>query len=114
MTDNLRAYVHAQIVETLAEIQRNAGRDVPAISDDTVPFNDLAGFDSLNGVEAAVVFSERVAVEIDQLPLVKAGTSRLATVREVVDATVERHGAQIAAAIQSASVRTKDPASSVV
>lgn len=111
MALGLRDHVRTQLVATLADIQRNAGREVPAISDETVPFTDLAGFDSLNGVEAAVLFSERVGVEIDELPLVKAGSGRLATVREVVDATVEKHGPQIAAAMKPSPIRTANASS---
>ena len=99
-----RDYIHGTIVGVIADIQRNAGREVPQITDETVPFDHVIGFDSVCGVEAAVLISERLAVEIEQIPFVSPTGGHHTKVREIVDMLVISHGHRIVAGTVSASV----------
>lgn len=91
----VRDQVRQHFFETLAEIQRNAGREVPTITDETVPFDHLPGFDSVSGVEAEVTLSGRLGVEIDKIAFVLPRTGKHATVREIVDTIAEKYGARL-------------------
>jgi len=44
-----------KVAEALRMIQEMSGRPLDEITEDTVPIGGLAGFDSLNGVEVAVI-----------------------------------------------------------
>ena len=89
--------VQEQLIGALTQVQQDASREVPLLTDESVPLRDLAGFDSLSGVETAVLLSERVGFDIDDLPFATAGGERPLTVREIVEAVVRRHGAALAA-----------------
>lgn len=43
------------ITKVLEELQRNSGRPCGALTATTTPIGDLAGFDSLSGIEATVM-----------------------------------------------------------
>ena len=98
-----RDYIHGTLIAVIADIQRNAGREVPQITDETVPFDHVLGFDSVCGVEAAVLISERLSVEVDQIPFVSLTDGHHTKVREIVDALVISHGRRIAVGAASAS-----------
>jgi hypothetical protein len=44
-----------KVAEALRMIQEMSGRPADEIAEDTIPIGGLAGFDSLNGVEVAVI-----------------------------------------------------------
>jgi hypothetical protein len=44
-----------KVAEALRMIQKISGRPVDEITEGTIPIGGLAGFDSLNGVEVAVI-----------------------------------------------------------
>lgn len=76
--------VRAVLTEVLVEIQDLGGEEMPEISDDTCPMEDLADFDSLSAVEAVTQLSERLSEELDPtLFWNKDGT--LLKVGEIVD-----------------------------
>src|SRR5205085_9808878 len=93
-TDDYRKFVTDKLIETLSEIQNNAGRELPAITEATVPLEDLPGFDSLNAVESSVLLSEKVATEIDETVFF-AKRIHQPTVREIVDSILQKHGNEI-------------------
>jgi hypothetical protein len=95
----LQAEVTARLIETLAGLQSMAGREFRHISDDTVPFDDLPGFDSVNGVEAAVMFSELVSVEVDSLAFVSHRSGHHLSIRETVETVIATYGDRIAASL---------------
>jgi hypothetical protein len=68
---------------------------MPAITENTVPLDQLEGFDSLSGVEAAVLLSETIGTEIDRLPLVAPATGKSLTLREIVGALITEYGSKI-------------------
>lgn len=54
------------LIEVLVEIQKDSGRSIPeSINEDTCPFLDFAGFDSLNCVEASADLSKRFDCTIE-------------------------------------------------
>ncbi|MGB7443423.1 MAG: acyl carrier protein [Coleofasciculaceae cyanobacterium] len=56
--------VKEQLIEVLTEIQSDSGYKETQISGTTCPITDLEGFDSLLGVEAINMLSDKLGVEI--------------------------------------------------
>ncbi len=52
--------IKTELKKVLAEIQGKTGRAPMAISDETRPMQDLAGFDSFNAVEASTELSAQL------------------------------------------------------
>lgn len=52
------------VIEVLNTVQRISGRSETPITGSTCPIGDLEEFDSLSGVEASVILSERVGFEL--------------------------------------------------
>lgn len=98
-----REHILSTLIGVICDIQRNAGRDVPRITEDTVPFDHVAGFDSVCGVEAAVLVSERIGVEIEQIPFVSAKDGHHQTVCGIVDAMMASHGQRIVSGVRPAA-----------
>jgi hypothetical protein len=89
--DSNRSWVKQQLVEVLTGIQRDSGREAVGISDGTVPLDHLPGFDSLSGVETEVLLSERLGIELRNVPFTEPRTGRCRTVVEIADALVADH-----------------------
>lgn len=75
------------VIDVLKSVQEISGRDVGEIVGATCPIGDLDGFDSLSGVEASALLSDRIGFE---LPGVNAfvneeGTKAL-SVNQIADA----------------------------
>ena len=75
------------VIDVLTSVQKVSGREVGEITSSTCPIGDLDGFDSLNGVEASALLSDRIGFE---LPGVNAfvnekGTNAL-SVNQIADA----------------------------
>jgi hypothetical protein len=83
--DDIRSHLCAVI----ADIQVEAGWVPPALSDQVKPMSDLAGFDSLCGVDAEVRLSERLGVEIKQIPFKSRGRDQ--SIGEIVDGLCTLH-----------------------
>jgi len=96
MDDESRRAFTQVLVESLSEAQRRSGRQVQAISEDTVPFTDLEDFDSHSGVEVEVLLSERVGFEIEDIPFCEGRRgSRQLPVSEIVNVLVKKYGTAI-------------------
>jgi acyl carrier protein len=93
--DSTREFVRDRLIKTLSAIQSNAGRETPAITNETVPFDDLPGFDSLNAVESSVILSSTVEVEISETVFFPQNGSKHLTLGEIVEAIVANHGSHI-------------------
>ncbi len=94
--NSIRHLVQGRLIEVLTAVQTGAGRGMPAvISEDTIPLDHLEGFDSLSGVEAAVLLSEAIETEVDRLPLVASATGKSLSLKEIVDALVSEYGSRI-------------------
>jgi acyl carrier protein len=59
-----RESVRAIVIDVLTEIQTMGGNPVPDFTDELHPMSELAGFDSMNAVEVAVLLSERLGTDI--------------------------------------------------
>jgi len=81
--------VKDQFIEVLTEIQIDSGYGETSISGKTCPMTDLEGFDSLLGVEAINMLSDKLEVEIPSSQIHKICLSqdgkRWLTIDESVD-----------------------------
>ncbi|MXY21873.1 MAG: hypothetical protein F4Y49_11130 [Dehalococcoidia bacterium] len=76
-----------KVVQTVAEIQEASGRSAVGIGLSTRPVGGLEDFDSLNGVEATVMLSESLGVNIpeDCNPFISKDGKRALSVGEIAD-----------------------------
>ena|SRR6185503_18524442 len=79
--------IKALIIDAISEIQEMSGRSIPEMNDDTRPINGIEGFDSLSGLEAKHVISERLNHEFDEAfnPFVSEDGKRALRIREVAE-----------------------------
>ena len=75
------------IVQTVAHVQKVSGRSSVGIGLSTRPVEDVEGFDSLNGVEAIVMLSESLGVDLpeDYNPFISSDGRRALSVDEIAD-----------------------------
>lgn len=74
-----------KVADAINQIQETSGRTVAEISPNTRPFTDVAGFDSLNGIEATVILSDSLGVNLpDSVFTPKEGNQNL-SVSEIAD-----------------------------
>ena len=59
-----KSEVTEKLIHAIAEVQKMSGRPLEAINSATKPVGGIQGFDSLNGVEAAVILSESLGYEL--------------------------------------------------
>ena len=59
-----KSEITEKLIYSIAEVQKMSGRPLEAINSATKPVGDIQGFDSLNGVEAAVILSESLGCEL--------------------------------------------------
>ena len=79
--------ITAAVVQTVAHVQEMSGRPSVGIDVSTRPVGGVEGFDSLNGVEATVMLSESLGIDIpeDHNPFVSSNGKRALSVSEIVD-----------------------------
>ncbi|WP_150575728.1 acyl carrier protein [Pandoraea aquatica] len=53
------------LIEAVSNIQKVSGREETDVTADTVPLDDLPGFDSLNGVEITVDVMEQLELPLE-------------------------------------------------
>jgi len=96
---DLRQRLLEALVEALTLTQQRSGRTASKIDQDTIPFLDLDKFDSHNGVEVEILLSERIGIEIDDIPFHQGrrGTREL-RVGEIVDALLKKYGRMVGGA----------------
>jgi catalase (peroxidase I) len=81
------AEVRGHLIAVLTEIQEECARDALGLSDQTVPLEDLAGFDSLSCVDAEARLSERLGSEID-IPFKDPQSGEPLSVRQMAESLV--------------------------
>ena len=76
-----------KVVQTVAHVQEVSGRSSAAIGASTRPVGGVEGFDSLSGVEATVVLSESLGVDLPQEynPFISSDGKRALSVGEIAD-----------------------------
>ena len=65
MPENITTWVTAEVIRAVSEIQVQSGRQERDVDVRIVPLLHLEGFDSLNCLEASVLLSERLGVEVE-------------------------------------------------
>ena len=88
--------VITKVVRTVSHVQELSGRSSVDIGASTRPVRDMEGFDSLSGVEATVMLSESLGVDLpdDYNPFVSKDGKRALSVGEIADALSTYIGAE--------------------
>jgi acyl carrier protein len=76
----------------LSEVQTDSGKDAPSLNDDTVPLTDLPDLDSLSRVDATVRLSERIGIEIKEIPFEDPKTGKEYSIQEIVALLEKAYG----------------------
>lgn len=76
-----------KVVQTVTCVQQMSGRPSTEIGVSTRPVGGVEGFDSLSGVEATVMLSESLGVELpeDYNPFISTDGKRALSVGEIAD-----------------------------
>ena len=76
-----------KVVQTVAQVQEVSGRSSAGIGASTRPVGGLEGFDSLSSVEATVMLSESLGVDLpeDYNPFISNDGKRALSVSEIAD-----------------------------
>ncbi len=76
-----------KVVEAVTQVQEVSGRSCGGIGASTRPVQDVEGFDSLSGIEATVMLSESLGVELpeDCNPFISEDGKRALSVGEIAD-----------------------------
>ncbi len=85
-----------QVVQTIAHVQETSGRSSAGIGASTRPVRDVEGFDSLCGVEATVMLSESLGIDLpeDYNPFISKDGKRALSVGEIADTLSTYIGAE--------------------
>ena len=75
------------VVQTVVQVQEASGRASGGIDASTRPLRDVAGFDSLSGLEATVMLSESLGVDLpeDYNPFISKDGNWALSVSEIAD-----------------------------
>ena len=76
-----------KVVQTVGQVQEVSGRSSAGIGPSTRPVGGVEGFDSLSGVEATVMLSESLGVDLPDSynPFISNDGKRALSVREIAD-----------------------------
>ncbi len=76
-----------KVVQTLTQVQEVSGRPITKIDISTRPVGGVEGFDSLSGVEATVMLSECLGVDLpdDYNPFISNDGKRALSVGEIAE-----------------------------
>ena len=79
--------IAAAVVQTVAHVQEVSGRSSAGIGPSTRPVGGVQGFDSLSGVEATVMLSQSLGIDIpeDHNPFISNDGKRALSVSEIAD-----------------------------
>lgn len=65
-----RDQAHSLLVEAISEILKQSGREYKPLRDDIKPFQDLEGFDSLNGEEVTALLLDEINFDEEFNPFI--------------------------------------------
>ena len=87
------------VVQTVAQVQEVSGRASGSIDASTRPLRDVEGFDSLSGLEATVMLSESLGVDLpdNYNPFISKDGNRALSVREIADSLSTHIGCEVIA-----------------
>ena len=82
-----RQEIVAKLIETVTQVQDVSGRSSAGIGESTRPVGGVEGFDSLSGLEATIMLSDSLGVELpeDYNPFISSVGKRALSVGEVAD-----------------------------
>ena len=82
-----KATVLQEVVQAVAQVQEVSGRPTAGIGPSTRPVGGVDGFDSLSGVEATVMLSDSLGVDLpdDYNPFISNDGKRALSVGEIAD-----------------------------
>ena len=82
-----RQEIIAKVIETVVQVQVVSGRSSTGIGLSTRPVGGLEGFDSYSGVEATVMLSHTLGVDLpdDYNPFISKDGKRALSVGEIAD-----------------------------
>ena len=82
-----RQEIVTKVIETVAQVQDVSGRFSAGIGVSTRPVGSVEGFDSYSGVEATVMLSESLKVDLpmDYNPFVSSDGKRALSIGEIAD-----------------------------
>lgn len=94
-----RQEIVTKVIETVAQVQDVSGRSRAGIGVSTCPIGGVEGFDSYSGVEATVMLSESLGVDLpdDYNPFISKDEKRALTVGEIADTLSDYIGAEAVA-----------------
>jgi hypothetical protein len=72
------------VCNAIAQIQTESGRTVDVLTENSRPFVDVDGFDSLNGEEVTALLLEEISFEADLNPFAPVDDGDL-TIGEIAD-----------------------------
>lgn len=77
----------SKVVEAITQVQEASGRPSSGIDASMRPIQDVEGFDSLSGVEATVVLSEALGIDLPEEcnPFISRDGKRALSVEEIAD-----------------------------
>ena len=83
-----------RLVETIVRVQELSGRSSAGIGASTRPIGGVEGFDSLSGVEATIILSESLGVDLpgDYNPFISDDGRRALSISEIADGLSARVG----------------------
>lgn len=89
--------IAATVVETIAKVQELSGRSSIGIGAFTCPIGGVEGFDSLSGVEATIILSESLGIDLpgDYNPFISEDGRRALSIKEIADALSARIGVEV-------------------
>ncbi len=78
--------IMTKVVHAVAEVHEASGRSIGGIGASTRPLQDLEGFDSLSGVEATVMLSESLGVDLpEDNPFISKDGKQALSIGEITD-----------------------------
>ena len=80
-----RKEILSLVVETLRSIQEMNGKEVTDINEDTVPIDQLPGFDSLTGEEFAIMVGNYIPIPKTAKLCVSDDENKAMSVKQIVD-----------------------------
>lgn len=85
------------VVDTIAKVQELSGRPTAGIGASTRPIGGVEGFDSLSGVEATMILSESLGVDLpgDYNPFISDDGRRALSISEIAEGLSARVGLEV-------------------
>ena len=84
-----KAQAIQRVMDAICEIRTHSGKETVQLRANTRPLRDLDDFDSLSGVEAAVLLSNSVGFELPDHIFTGSKGQRVPSIGEIADVVVQ-------------------------